>query len=82
MSVGYLKKCSSRGKPKKQHATQEAAEGQRWGLIRAGKWKAHTSNTYFCNQCGWYHAGELGRANRGKGRKVAAKNRPRHLATQ
>ncbi len=82
MSVGYLKKCSSRGKPKRAYQTQAEAETQRWGLIAAGKWRPGTSNTYFCNQCGGYHVGELGKANRGKGRKVAAKNRPRHLDVQ
>ena len=81
MSVGYLKKCSGRGKPKRQHATQEAAEAQRSQLIAAGIWKAGSSNTYFCNQCGFYHAGSTGRANRGKGKK-AAQHRPRFLATQ
>jgi hypothetical protein len=82
MSVGYLRKCTSRGRPKRAYPTQAEAEGQRWSLIRAGKMRAGTSNTYFCNQCGGYHAGSLGVANRGKGRKVAAKNKPRHLATQ
>jgi predicted RNA-binding Zn-ribbon protein involved in translation (DUF1610 family) len=82
MSRGYLKKCSTGLVPKIQHATQAAAEGQRSGMIAAGRWTRGNSNTYFCNQCGWYHAGKLGRSNRGKGRKVAAKNLPRHLATQ
>lgn len=81
MSVGYMAKCSSRGRPKKQHETQEAAEGQRAQLIAAGIWKPGTSNTYFCNQCGFYHAGSTGRANRGQSKK-AAKHRPRFLATQ
>jgi hypothetical protein len=82
MSVGYLKKCSSRGRPKRAFPTQAGAESLRWSLINRGIWKAAATNTYFCNQCGGYHAGELGRANRGKGRTVAAKNRPRFLATQ
>lgn len=82
MSVGYLKKCSSGGRPKTQHLTQAEAEAQRRGLIAAKKWTWGNSNTYWCNQCGFYHAGKLGAANRGKGRKVAAKNIPRHLATQ
>jgi rubrerythrin len=82
MSVGYLKKCSSNGRPKKQHRTQAEAEAQRAGLVHAGRWTWNGSNTYWCNQCGFYHAGQLGKANRGKGRKVAAKNRPRYLATQ
>jgi hypothetical protein len=82
MSVGYLKKCSSRGRPKARYRSQAAAENHRSDLIRKGVWRACKTNTYFCNVCGHYHAGELGRANRGKGRTVAAKNRPRHLATQ
>jgi rubrerythrin len=82
MSVGYLKKCSSYGRPKDQFLTQSEAEGRRASLIHQGKWTWGNSNTYWCNQCGFYHAGKLGRANRGKGRKVAAKNRPRHLDCQ
>lgn len=81
MSAGYLKKCSSGGRPKKSHPTQADAEGQRWSLVAAGMWKASTSNTYFCNQCGGWHAGEMGRGNRGKGRQIAKKT-PRHLDTQ
>jgi rubrerythrin len=81
MSVGYLKKCSSNGKPKKRYDTQAEAEKQRSGLIRMGVWKVGNSNTYFCNQCGGYHAGKLGRSNRGGGRKIA-KNPPRFLASQ
>jgi len=81
VSAGYLKKCSNGRAPKKQHATQEEAEGQRSQLIAAGVWKASSSNTYFCNQCGWWHAGSLGKANRGRARKTA-KNTPRFLATQ
>lgn len=82
MSRGYMKKCSTGLRPKRQHPTQSAAEGQRRSLVAQGVWTMAGSNTYFCNQCGWYHAGKLGRGNRGKGRAVAAKNRPRHLATQ
>lgn len=81
MSVGYMAKCSSRGKPKKQHTTQASAEEQRRGLIKAGIWRADRTNTYFCNQCGHWHAGRLGRSNRGKGKRTA-KNTPRHLASQ
>lgn len=81
MSAGYMAKCSSHGKPKKKHLTQADAEGQRASLIKAGVWKPSTSNTYFCNQCGFYHAGSTGRSNRGGGKK-AAKNRPGFLATQ
>jgi hypothetical protein len=82
MSVGYLKKCTSNGKPKAKFLTQAAAEAFRTSLVKLGRWTYGGSNTYWCNQCGFYHAGKLGRANRGKGRKVAAKNRPRHLDCQ
>jgi hypothetical protein len=82
MSAGYLKKCSSNGRPKKAHPTQAEAEGQRWALIKLGKWTPGNSNTYWCGECGGYHAGKLGRANRGGGRKKAAKNAPRFLASQ
>lgn len=82
MSVGYLKKCSSNGRPKDQFKTQTEAEARRASLVHAGRWTWGNSNTYWCNQCGFFHAGKLGRANRGKGRKVAAKNIPRHLASQ
>lgn len=81
MSAGYLKKCSTGNKPKQKHATQDLAEKQRSSMISAGIWKASGSNTYWCNQCGGYHAGAMGKNNRGKGRK-AAKNTPRWLATQ
>jgi hypothetical protein len=82
MSRGYLAKCSSRNKPKKSYPTQTEAEAQRWSLINAGIWRADKTNTYFCSQCGGWHAGTMGRSNRGKGRKVTAKNTPRFLATQ
>lgn len=82
MSVGYLKKCSSQGRPKKQHRTQAEAEEQRANLVKIGRWTWGNSNTYWCNQCGFWHAGKLGRANRGKGRKQTAKHTPRFLATQ
>lgn len=82
MSVGYLKKCSSNGKPKKRFLLQAQAEEFRAHLVRIGRWTSGRSNTYFCNVCGFYHAGEMGRSNRGKGRTVAAKNRPRHLDSQ
>ena len=81
MSAGYLAKCSSRGRPKEKFPTQQAAEAFRSSLIACGKWKASETNTYFCNQCGAYHAGSLGWRNRGGGRKTA-KNKPRHLDTQ
>lgn len=82
MSRGYLAKCSSRNRPKQSHPTQAEAEKQRQGLIAAGIWTAAGSNTYPCNQCGGYHAGSVGRSNRGKGRRTATKNRLRHLDTQ
>ena len=77
MSAGYLAKCAR----KKRHPTQAEAEKQRAGLIGAGLWKAATSNTYFCSQCGHYHAGRMRGAPRGKGREMA-KNTPRFLASQ
>jgi hypothetical protein len=77
MSAGYLAKCGR----KKRHPTQAEAEKQRQGLIGAGMWKAATSNTYFCSQCGCYHAGRIKGAPRGKGRQTA-KNAPRFLASQ
>lgn len=82
MSVGYLAKCSNGFVPKRPFPTQQGAEALRWSLIRRGKWRAGNTNTYFCNECGGWHAGRLGRGNRGKGRKVSAKNTPRFLATQ
>lgn len=82
MSRGYLAKCSSRGRPKKSHPTQAEAEAHRRGMIAAGLWTVAGSNTYPCNQCGGYHAGRIGWANRGKGRKASSKNRLKHLDTQ
>lgn len=81
MSVGYLKKCSSGGRPKQVFTTQEKAEAFRSSLIRIGRWTPGNSNTYYCGEHGGYHAGRLGRANRGKGRKKAAKRAP-FLPTQ
>ena len=81
MSRGYLAKCtSSKGVPKKRHDTQAEAEKQRQGLIAAKIWKPVNSNTYFCSQCGGWHAGSVGKSNRGKGRNRTAKNTPRFLA--
>jgi hypothetical protein len=64
MSVGYLAKCAR----KRRHKTQ--AEPHRQSLIRIGRWTAGGSNTYWCNQCGHFHAGSLGSSNRGKGRRI------------
>lgn len=66
MSVGYLAKCAR----KRRHKTQAEAEEHRMSLIRIGRWTVAGSNTYWCNQCGHFHAGSLGRSNRGKGRKI------------
>lgn len=78
MSAGYLAKCGR----KKRHPTQASAEDQRMSLIRAGVWKPDRSNTYWCNQCGHWHAGGIkGRAPRGRGRQIA-KRTPRHLDSQ
>lgn len=82
VSVGYLKKCSSRGRPKRQHPDQRSAERQRAGLVHAQIWTWAKSNTYHCNACGWWHAGEVGSANRGKGRKQIAKNTKRRADCQ
>jgi rubrerythrin len=77
VSAGYLAKCGR----KKRHPDQARAEKHRQNLIRAGIWRAASSNTYFCNQCGNWHAGRIKGAPRGKGRKTA-KNTPRFLASQ
>lgn len=77
MSVGYMAKCAR----KRRHETQELAEKHRQALIKAGVWRAATSNTYFCNNCGGYHAGRMGGTPRGKNR-TTAKNARRHLDTQ
>lgn len=82
MSVGYMKKhFNANGTPKKGFRTQAEAEDFRKSMIARGMWSAATSNTYFDNWCGQYHAGKLGAAHRGKGRKTR-KNAPRHLDTQ
>lgn len=77
MSAGYLAKCGR----KKRHPNQDQAEDQRRAMISAGRWRADGSNTYWCNQCGSWHAGRVKGAPRGKGRKTA-KNTPRFLASQ
>lgn len=77
MSAGYLAKCSR----KVRHPSQAKAEEHRRYMIRVGMWRAGSSNTYPCNQCGCWHAGRMKGAPRGKGRK-AAKNTPRFLASQ
>lgn len=66
MSVGYLAKCSSHGHPKKRHANREEAEAHRAKLVRMGVWTKRKSNTYPCNACGFWHAGSVGKANRGQ----------------
>jgi hypothetical protein len=77
MSAGYLAKCGR----KKRHPTQGDAEEHRRKLIRIGIWQPSRSNTYFCNQCGSWHAGRTKNMPRGKGRKTA-KNTPRFLESQ
>ena len=77
MSVGYLAKCAR----KRQHLTQELAERQRASLIKAGVWRPASSNTYWCNVCGHWHAGRMNGTPRGKNR-TTARNTPRHLDTQ
>jgi hypothetical protein len=66
MSAGYLAKCAT----KRRHATQALAEDHRRAMVRMGRWTTAGSNTYFCNQCGSFHAGRMGASNRGKGRKT------------
>lgn len=77
-----MKKCSSGGKPKKQHPNREEAEKQRRSLIEIGVWTWSGSNTYACNCCGFFHAGRVGSVNRGGGRKGRAKNLRPTLHTQ
>ncbi len=81
MSAGFMKKCSSGDKPKQRHETRQAAEAQRTSLVKLGRWTMAGSNTYLCNACGFYHAGSLGKVNRGSGRKNG-KNQPRRLDCQ
>lgn len=68
MSAGYLRKCGS----KIRHEDQAGAEGQRTGMIKAGKWTKGNSNTYWCNVCGHWHAGGVKKGQRRgtRGRKV------------
>jgi hypothetical protein len=76
MTVGFMAKCSSRGRPKKRHANEAEAEAHRRKLVRMGVWRMNKSNTYLCNACGHWHAGSTGSANRG-GAKGHRKNRKR-----
>lgn len=69
MSAGFMAKCGR----KRRHLTQKDAENQRTALIKAGKWTPGMSNTYRCNACGGFHAGRMGRPNRGKGRKITTR---------
>ena len=80
MSAGYLKKCSNGRTPKQRHETRAAAERQRESLIAARIWTRSGSNTYVCSACGGYHAGKVGRVNRGGGTKKS-KTKPT-LASQ
>jgi rubrerythrin len=77
MSVGYLAKCASHGKPKKRFTSRAEAEGLRSALVRAGTWTKNKSNTYQCNACGFWHAGSTGSGNRGqaKGHRKARRSR-------
>lgn len=65
MSRGYMAKCASHGKPKKQHASREQAEEHRSRLVRMGVWTKAASNTYRCTACGFWHAGGTGNRHRG-----------------
>lgn len=71
MSAGYLAKCGT----KIRHPERKGAEDQRSSLVAAGKWQWGTSNVYGCNVCGHYHAGRIGRGNRGNGKGRAKKHR-------
>lgn len=71
MSAGYLAKCGA----KKRHTNKAGAEGQRWALIRAGKWTASGSNTYGCNVCGGWHAGSKAKHKGGGSPKTKNRNR-------
>lgn len=71
MSAGYLAKCGT----KKRHPDKKQAEGQRWGLIRAGKWTPSGSNTYPCNVCGYWHAGSTAKRKGGGSPKRKRANR-------
>lgn len=77
MSAGYLAKCAR----KMRHPSQAEAEEHRQHLIRMRRWTPAGSNTYFCNQCGSWHAGRVKGVPRGKGRRTA-KNTPRFLDSQ
>lgn len=64
MSAGYLRKCVG----KSRYDTKQGAEAHRRSMVRAGIWRLNQTNTYRCNQCDGYHAGHIGRSNRGRGR--------------
>jgi predicted RNA-binding Zn-ribbon protein involved in translation (DUF1610 family) len=68
MTVGFLAKCASGGRPKKRHASRQEAEEHRSMLIRRQIWTKSKSNTYRCNACGFWHAGSTGQVNRGQGK--------------
>ena len=71
MSAGYMKKhFNASGKPKQRFETQREAEDYRLAQIARGRWRAESTNSYHCNWCGGYHTGRLGKAHRGKGRKI------------
>lgn len=76
MTVGFMAKCSSRGRPKKRHYTEQEAEAHRRKLCGVGIWRMNKSNTYLCNACGFWHAGSTGKVNRGAA-KGHRKNRKR-----
>ena len=66
MTAGFMAKCGR----KKRYETQAEAEVARERFIRNRQWRRATSNTYWCNACGGFHAGRMGSRNRGKGRKI------------
>ena len=69
MTAGFLAKCGL----KRRYETQTLAEDQRTHMIKSGRWTKTGSNTYRCNACGGFHAGRLGAANRGKGRRISTR---------
>jgi hypothetical protein len=57
-----MAKCGRKGR----YTTKQAAERFRASMVARGLWNLPTSNTYRCNYCGGFHAGRVGRVNRGR----------------
>jgi len=62
MSAGYLAKCGN----KRRHETREEAELARRARVAQGVWRMNNTNSYRCNQCGFFHIGHVGRIFRGR----------------